>query len=87
MLLEQQGLEGVQIRDVAVDDIAPEDFAMPADPNVLPQGTRDADARTGGGGSAIEGFENGVSIGRLPRGADGKIYSLVIRPLLPDEDA
>lgn len=60
------------------------DFTFPADPNALQQGTRvlspDELAAIG-----IEGLENGVQSGVTLTGPDKKPYTLVIRPLLPDE--
>jgi hypothetical protein len=86
VILEQQGLQGVQVREWPWDAIAPADFKLPADANMLPQGTRTLtpdEARAVG----VEGFENGVSNGIYLKSSDGKLYSLVIRPLLPDEQS
>ena len=86
VILEQQGLQGVNTIAWPWDDITPEDFTMPADPNALQQGTYtltpDQAAAVG-----VEGFENGIMTGVYLKAPDGKTYSLVIRPLLPDEDA
>lgn len=86
VLLEQGGVQGVQLREWPWADIAPADFSLPADPNVLPQGTRTltVDEATALG---VEGWQNGISSGLFLNGPDGKPYSLVIRPLLPDEQA
>jgi hypothetical protein len=86
VLLEQQGLQGVGLRDWPWADIAPADFKLPADPNVLPQGTRalTADEATALG---VDGWQNGIAGGLFLKGPDRKLYSLVIRPLLPDEQA
>jgi len=61
--------------------------------NVFPNGLTfvDVDAIydqlvTSGGGESVEGFENGISGGLWVRTEDGKLYSLVARPLLPDEE-
>ncbi|MCJ7710164.1 MAG: hypothetical protein MUQ32_04970, partial [Chloroflexi bacterium] len=85
VLFEQQGIQGVQVRDWPWADVQPSEFTFPADPNALQQGTRTLtpeDAAAVG----VPGFENGIS-GVYPSGPDGKTYSLVIRPLLPDEAA
>jgi hypothetical protein len=86
VLIEQQGGVGNPVRDWPWTSITPEDFSLPADPNALPSGTRtltpDEVAAVG-----VDGFENGIINGIWLRGPDGRVYSLVIRPLLPDEDA
>jgi hypothetical protein len=86
VLLEQQGLQGVQVRDWPWTDITPADFKLPVDPNVLAQGTRTltVEEATAVG---VDGWQNGISAGLFLDGPDGKTYSLVIRPLLPDEEA
>jgi hypothetical protein len=86
VILEQQGLQGVQIGDWPWVDIKPSDFKMPADANALQQGTKTltpAEASAVG----VDGFENGISGGVFLKASDGKVYSLVLRPLLPDETA
>ncbi len=86
VILEQQGLQGVQLRDWPWADIMPADFKVPVDPNALAQGTRTltaAEATAVG----VDGLQNGISGGLFLTGPDGKTYSLVIRPLLPDEQA
>jgi hypothetical protein len=86
VILEQQGIAGVQVREWPWTDIAPSDFKLPADVNALQQGTRtmtpEEVAAVG-----VEPYQNGISSGVFLRAGDGKIYSLVIRPLLPDEKA
>jgi hypothetical protein len=61
-------------------------FTFPADPNALRQGTRvlSADEVAALG---IKDIENGVQSGVYVTGPDQKLYSLVVRPLLPDEQA
>ena len=61
-------------------------FTFPADPNALRQGTRamSADEIAALG---IKDVQNGVSTGVFVTGPDQKLYSLVVRPLLPDEKA
>jgi hypothetical protein len=87
VILEQQGgVQGVQVRDWPWTDIAPADFALPVDVNVLPQGTKtltpEEVAAVG-----VEPYQNGISSGIWLKADDDKVYSLVIRPLLPDEKA
>lgn len=86
VILEQQGLQGVKIVEWPWTDLKPADFKLPADANALQQGTATltpAQAAALG----VEPFENGISSGVFLKAADGKVYSLVIRPLLPDEKA
>jgi hypothetical protein len=86
VILEQQGIEGaqIQVRDWPWPALAPSDFALPEDPMALPQGSRtltpDEAAAVG-----VEGYENGISSGVYIRDDAGTVYSLVLRPLLPDE--
>lgn len=86
VLQEQQGLEGVQIRDWPWTDLTPADFALPSDPNMLPQGfaslTAEQVAALG-----VDGAESGIASGLFVRDDAGKTYSLVVRPLLPGETA
>jgi hypothetical protein len=86
VILEQQGLQGVAVREWPWPDIEPSDFALPVDADSLQMGTRtltpDEAAAVG-----VEGYENGIASGVYLRADDGKVYSLVIRPLLPDETA
>jgi hypothetical protein len=86
VILEQQGFEGMVVREWPWEDIAPSDFSLPADANALQQGTRTLTPEEAAA-VGIEGFENGISSGVYLSGPDGKTYSLVIRPLLPDEEA
>ena len=86
VLMEQQGVQGVRIRDWPWPELAPADFTLPADANALQQGTRtltpDEVAALG-----VDGYEGGIASGVWLRGPDGKIYSLAVRPLLPDDKA
>ena len=86
VLLEQQGLPGVQVRDWPWPDITPADFKLPADPNVLAQGTRTLTVEEATA-IGVDGWQNGIAAGLYLNGPDGKAYSLVVRPLLPDEQA
>ncbi len=84
VLTAQEGLEGVQLRDWPWTDLAPADFTLPNDPNVLPQGratlTPDQAKALG-----VDGYENGIGGGIYLRDDDGKTYTFVLRPVLPDE--
>jgi hypothetical protein len=86
ILIRQEGLEGVQVRDWPWTDLTPADFAFPDDPNMLQQGratlTPEQAAALG-----IEGFENGISSGVYVRDESGAVSSFVLRPQLPDEAA
>jgi hypothetical protein len=61
-------------------------FTFPADPSALRQGTR-AMSAVDIAALGIKGIENGVQSGVYVIGPDQKLYSVVIRPLLPDEKA
>lgn len=86
VILEQQGLQGVKIVEWPWTDLKPADFALPADANALQQGTATLTPEQAAA-VGVEPFENGISSGVFIKAADGKVYSLVIRPLLPDEKA
>ena len=61
------------------------DFTFPADPSALRQGTRGDDAGRAGRARVDGARERRSSPGSTSPRPDGKLYSLVIRPLLPDE--
>jgi hypothetical protein len=84
VILEQQGIGGVQVREWPWVDIQPSDFTFPANPDALLQGTRTLTPEEAAA-VGVPGFENGIMSGVYLRAPDGKVYSLVIRPLLPDE--
>ncbi len=87
VLFEQQGLiQGVQVRDWPWADLQPADFSFPADPSALQQGTHTLTPDQAAA-VAVPGSENGILSGVYLAGPDGKTYSLVIRPLLPDDAA
>jgi hypothetical protein len=86
VLTEQQGVAGVQVRDWPWTDLTPADFSAPQDPNQLPQGRATltpAQAEALG----IDGFESGIVGGVYVRDDAGKLYSFVLRPMLPEEPA
>jgi hypothetical protein len=86
VLNDASGAQGVRVRDWPWVDLSPTDFRLPADPNVLQLRTRvltSAEAEAIG----VDGFEGGIVGGAFLRGPDGTLYSLALRPLLPDEDA
>jgi hypothetical protein len=86
VLTAQDGLDGVQFRDWPWADLTPADFVVPNDPNVLPQGratlTPEQAAALG-----VDGYENGIGGGVYLRDDDGKTYTFVLRPVLPDDAA
>jgi hypothetical protein len=86
VLNDASGAQGVKVREWPWPDLAPADFALPADPNTLQVQTRvltPAEAAAVG----VDGFEGGIVGGAFLRAPDGKLYSLALRPLLPDEEA
>jgi hypothetical protein len=84
VIFEQQGLQGVQVRAWPWVDIQPSDFKFPADPNALQVGTHTLTPEEAAA-VGVPGFESGILSGVYLRASNGTIYSLVIRPLLPDE--
>lgn len=85
ILLDGQGVVDPGTKDWPWDDIAPADFKPDADPNGLqfPHRTLTADEVAALG---IEGYEGGLQNVTL-KSPDGAIYTLSVRPLLPDETA
>ncbi|OGO56821.1 MAG: hypothetical protein A2V85_13590 [Chloroflexi bacterium RBG_16_72_14] len=85
ILLEAAGVQGVNVRDWPWPELALADFNLPADASVLQQRTR---VLTPSEAEAVDvaGFEAGVQSGLYYR-VDDVLYSFVLRPLLPDEDA
>jgi hypothetical protein len=86
VLNDASGAQGVKIRDWPWPDLAPADFTLPADPNVLQMRTRVLTPAEAGAVGA-PGFENGIVGGVFLRSPDGALYSLALRPLLPDDGA
>jgi hypothetical protein len=86
VLTEATGVAGVPVRDWPWPALKVSDFTLPKDPNVLQQATRtltpDEVAAL-----KVEGSQNGIAGGIWVRATDGKLYSLVVRPLLPDEQS
>ncbi len=86
VLLDAGGQPGGPAKPWPWASLTPADFAFPADPNALRQGTRvlsaDEVAQLG-----IGAVESGIQSGVWLTAPDGAVYSLVIRPLLPDEAA
>jgi hypothetical protein len=85
VLTDATGAQGVPVHAWPWDDIAVSDFTFPADANALQQGKL---ALTAEQVAALEvdGYQNGIAGGLWVRADAGKLYSLVVRPLLPDED-
>ncbi len=86
VLTDATGVAGVAVRDWPWQDLKVADFTLPKDPNVLQQATRtltpDQLAAL-----KVDGSQNGIAGGIWVRADNGKLYSLVVRPLLPDEQA
>ena len=86
VLTDASGGAGAPVRSWPWPSITMDEFTFPADASALRQGTRvltpEELAAIG-----IDGLETGVQSGIYVTGPDGKPYSLVIRPLLPDEAA
>jgi len=86
VLSDAAGMAGVAVRAWPWPALKPSDFAFPKDPNVFQMATRTLapdDVAT----LKVDGSENGIAGGVWVRGPDAKLYSLVIRPLLPDEQS
>lgn len=86
VLLDASGNAGGPVQAWPWPDLTVDDFTFPADPNQLQQGARvmtPAEIEAVG----VEHPENGVQSGLVVKGTDGKPYTLVIRPLLPEETA
>ena len=86
VLEEAAGAVGVQVRDWPWPSITPAEFVVRADPGGFQRRTRvltPAEATVLG----VTGFENGITGGLYLKGPDGAIYSLALRPLLPDESS
>jgi hypothetical protein len=86
VLLDADGAVGVNTRPWPWADLGIDDFAAPEDPNAFQQRTRvltpDEAAAVG-----VQGYENGIQSGVYLSSPDGKVYSFVLRPLLPGEAA
>lgn len=85
-VLTEAGAPGVKVRAWPWPSIAPTDFRLPQDPNAFQQLTRTmtpAEAAVLG----VDGFSNGITGGLWLRAPDGRVFSFVLRPLLPDERA
>lgn len=84
VMFESGPMEGVAPRPWPWAGFGPDDFALPRDPNTLQTRTRELSpaevAELG-----IDGSEGGVQ--GLYVSVDDALYSVVIRPLLPDEPA
>lgn len=84
VLNEAGGVQGGNIRAWPWPSIAPTDFGLPQDPNAFQQLSRPmtpAEAAALG----VDGFSNGITGGLRLRAPDGRVFSFVLRPLLPDE--
>ncbi len=84
VMFEAGPMEGVAPRPWPWSGIGPDDFALPRDPNTLQTRTR-ALSPAEVAELGIDGSEGGVQ--GLYVSVDDALYSVVIRPLLPDEPA
>lgn len=85
-LLDSGGGVAANVRPWPWPELGIDDFAGPADPNALQQLTRDLTPDEAAA-VGVEGYENGIQSGVYIASPDGKVYSFVLRPLLPDETA
>ena len=86
VLTEAGGVQGMNVRAWPWPAISPADFRSPGDPNAFQQLSRTmtpAEAIVLG----VDGFENGITGGLWLRAPGDRVYSFVLRPLLPDEPA
>jgi hypothetical protein len=86
ILTKQQGIEGVQVREWPWTDLTPADFALPSDPNQLPQGSATLTPEQAMA-LGIDDYESGIITGVYFQDEAGDLYSFVHRPMLPDETA
>ncbi len=86
VLTDASGVAGVPVRAWPWPHLEPSDFTLPKDPNVLQQATHTL-TPDDVAALKVDGSQNGIAAGIWVRTDDGKLYSLVIRPLLPDERA
>ena len=84
-LLESPGMNAPDLRDWPWDELTVADFEANADPNGLsfPHRTMTADEVAELGIAPHEGGLVGLPL----RGTDDKLYTLSLRPLLPDDEA
>jgi len=85
VLMDASGAQGVRIREWPWPAIDLAEFTLPADPNTLQLRTRlltPAEVEAIG----VAGSAAGIVGGAFLRAPDQKLYSLALRPLLPDED-
>lgn len=84
ILMDGTGMVVPDVRPWPWTDLTPNDFKGPADPNAFQMATKTltpAQAAALG----IEGPEGGLQNYITNGAGDGKLYSFVLRPLLPDE--
>lgn len=84
VLTNAQGAGGIAVAPWPWADLKVKDFTFPEDANALQQGKRILTLEQVQA-LGIDGAENGLVGGLWIKGDDGILYSLVIRPLLPDE--
>ncbi len=84
VITDATGVQAVPVRAWPWTDIETTDFTFPNDPNALQQATAVLTPAQVASLN-VEGASNGITGGIWVRDEAKKLYSLVIRPLLPDE--
>jgi len=84
ILMDGTGMTVPDIRPWPWKGIAPRDFAAPSDPNAFQAATKTLTPE-GVAALGIKDPEGGLTNLILNGAGDGKLYSLALRPLLPDE--
>ncbi len=85
VLSDASGAQGVRIREWPWPAIDLTEFTLPADPDTLQLRTRLL-TPVEVGAIGVAGSAAGIVGGAYFRAPDGQIYSLALRPLLPDEE-
>jgi len=84
VITDATGVQAVPVRAWPWADVKATEFAFPNDPNALQQATAVLTPEQVASLN-VEGASNGITGGIWVRDEAKKLYSLVIRPLLPDE--
>jgi len=84
VITDATGVQAVPVRAWPWPDVKATEFAFPNDPNALQQATAVLTPEQVASLN-VEGASNGITGGIWVRDEAKKLYSLVIRPLLPDE--
>jgi hypothetical protein len=86
VLMDASGGGAGAVRPWPWPGVSLDEFTFPPDPSALQQGTRVMSAAEVAA-LGVDGLQNGVQSGLTVTGPDGKPYTVVLRPLLPDERA